>query len=141
MTARGTLAALLLPLALLSACGDDSGPAATDPVGSDSTTATDTASPTESGTPSDTSSPEVDEPKKPQCDDIWVEGKNLPWGYEQCYDGDRRVKANGRYCEIGKPLITYRDNWYATPGGPVNMTDGPLAEDPDYQKSIKACGG
>ncbi len=51
------------------------------------------------------------------------------------------MKANGRYCEIGKPLITYRDNWYATPGGPVNMTEGPLAEDPDYQQAIKACGG
>jgi hypothetical protein len=99
-----------------------------------STSSSPTTSDSESATP-------TDEPKKPQCADIWVEGKKLPWGYEGCYDGDRRVKANGRYCEIGKPLITYKNNWYATPGGPVNETDGPLAQDPDYQSAVKACGG
>jgi hypothetical protein len=92
------------------------------------------SSETESATPSE-------EPKGPQCADIWVEGKKLPWAYEGCYDGERRVKANGRYCEIGKPLITYKNNWYATPGGPVNRTDGPLAQDPGYQSAVKACGG
>ena len=64
-----------------------------------------------------------------------------PGADQECYDGDRRVKANGRYCEIGKPVITYRDNWYAAPGGPINRTDGPLAQDPGYQQAIKACGG
>ncbi len=72
---------------------------------------------------------------------MWQEGNKLPGGYDGCYDGDRRVKPDGRYCEIGKPLFTYKDNWYATPGGPINHTDGPLAKDADYQSAVKACGG
>ena len=72
---------------------------------------------------------------------MWQEGKKLAGGYDGCYDGDRRVKPDGRYCEIGKPLFTYKNNWYATPGGPINHTDGPLAKDPGYQSAIKACGG
>jgi len=138
MLARAGLVAVLLPFALLSACGDDSGSAAADPPATDVTSTTTSEAPTPSQTESATPS---EEPKQPQCADIWVEGKKLPWGYEGCYDGDRRVKPNGRYCEIGKPLITYRDNWYATPGGPVNKTEGPLEKDPDYQSAIKACGG
>lgn len=131
------LVALLFPLALLSACGDDSASStATDPGGSESTSAsaTETASASESVTP-------TSEPKEPQCDDVWQEGNKLPGGYDGCYDGDRRVKPDGRYCEIGKPLFTYKDNWYATPGGPINHTDGPLAKDADYQSAVKACGG
>ncbi len=130
----------MVPLALLTACGDDSGSAtATDPAGSDggSTTATESA-PSESA--SESASP-IPKPKKPQCADVWQAGKKLPWQYEECYEGEKRVKADGRYCEIGKPLITYRDNWYATPGGPVNETSVPLEEDPGYQSAVKACGG
>ena len=130
----------MLPLALLSACGDDSGSSAAEPA--------DTASVSEATSDSASASPSVpatsetpEKPKKPQCDEVWVEGATLPWGYEQCYDGERRVKANGRYCEIGKPLITYRTNWYATPGGPVNKTDSALQDDPGYQQAVKACGG
>jgi hypothetical protein len=131
------LVALLFPLALLSACGDDSASStATDPGGSESTSAsaTETASASETVTP-------TSEPKEPQCDDVWQEGNKLPGGYDGCYDGDRRVKPDGRYCEIGKPLFTYKNNWYATPGGPINHTDGPLAKDADYQSAVKACGG
>jgi len=140
MRARGLILAALLPLALLTACGDDSGSAtATDPAGS-SSPASSTPSDTASASPSESATPSP-KPKKPQCADVWQEGKKLPWQYEECYEGEKRVKADGRYCEIGKPLITYRDNWYATPGGPINKTDGPLEDDPDYQSAIKACGG
>jgi hypothetical protein len=135
------MVALLFPLALLSACGDDSASStATDPADSDSSSATATESASETATPSDSATP-TPEPKEPQCDDVWQEGNKLPGGYDGCYDGDRRVKPNGRYCEIGKPLITYKSNWYATPGGPINHTDGPLAQDAGYQSAVRACGG
>lgn len=135
------LVALLFPLALLSACGDDSASStATDPGGSESTSATATESASETATPSESATP-TPEPKEPQCDDVWQEGNKLPGGYDGCYDGDRRVKPDGRYCEIGKPLFTYKNNWYATPGGPINHTDGPLAKDAGYQSAVKACGG
>ncbi len=42
---------------------------------------------------------------------MWVDGAKLPGGYQDCYDGDVRVKADGRYCEFGKPLITYDDSF------------------------------
>jgi hypothetical protein len=133
------LVALLFPLALLSGCGDDSASStATDPGGSESTSASATESASETASPSESATPE---PKEPQCDDVWQEGNKLHGGYDGCYDGDRRVKPDGRYCEIGKPLFTYKDNWYATPGGPINHTDGPLAKDAGYQSAVKACGG
>lgn len=145
MRARGILAALLLPLALLTACGGDSGSStATDPGGADSTSASasESASDTASASPSDApSTSPTPQPKKPQCDEVWQEGNKLPGGYDGCYDGDRRVKPDGRYCEIGKPLFTYQDNWYAAPGGPVNHTEGPLEKDPGYLTAVRACGG
>lgn len=104
------------------------------------------ASPSDSATTSESTSESTspspsDQPKKPQCDDVWQEGNKLPGGYDGCYDGDRRVKPDGRYCEIGKPLFTYKDNWYAAPGGPINHTEGPLEKDPGYQSAVLACGG
>jgi hypothetical protein len=143
MKARGTLVVLAgaaLPLVLLSGCGGDSSSTVTDPAGSDPTMSTSDTATSSQSSMTESASPTA-KPKSPQCGDIWVEGKKLPWSYDGCYDADRRVKPDGRYCEIGKPLITYRNNWYATPGGPVNHTKVPLNQDPDYQQAVRACGG
>ena len=104
---RGVLAAALFVLVtLLAGCGDDDGTTATDP-GSEPTVS-DTASATASDV-ADESPTESETPKAPQCADVWVDGAKLPGGYQDCYDGDARVKADGRYCEFGKMLITYDD--------------------------------
>lgn len=130
---RLLLAALLPALLLLGGCGDDSSKSADE--------ATDTASATPSESPS--SEPTTAEPSdsqpEPQCADVWQDGAKLPGGYEGCYEGERRVKPNGRYCEFGKPLYTYADEFYSVPGGRIHQGTKPLKDDPGYQDAIAKC--
>ena len=121
---------------LLAGCsGDDPDSTATDPAGETSSA---TASPTESATSEPT---ESEEPKEPQCADVWVDGAKLPGGYQDCYEGDQRVKADGRYCEFGKPLITYDNSFWAVPGGIIHEVEGKLLDDAGYRDSLHKCSG
>ena len=115
--------ALALPLALVTACGNNSD------------TATDPA-PT-SAAPSSPSSPDP----SPQCDTLWVAGESLPGGYQGCYEGAKLVKANGRYCEFGKPLITYDERFYAVSHGRIIEAKQPFAKDARYQDTLAKCSG
>lgn len=130
------LAALLLPLALLAGCGSDDGDdSATDPAAPTSATATPTEStPTESPSASET-------PRGRICDEVWVADAKLPGGYQSCYQDDRRIKANGRYCEFGKSLITYDGRFWAVPGGPIQEVSGKLLDDADYRDALASCSG
>jgi len=136
----GLLAVLALPLALLVGCGSDDGDdTAADPASSTSATATPTESPSESApteSPSESASP-----KGPVCDEVWVDGAKLPGGYQSCYVDDQRVKADGRYCEFGKMLVTHEDGFWAVPAGPIHQVDGKLLDDAGYRKALRQCGG
>ena len=128
MSPRGLLAALVLPLALATACG-----------GGDATTATD---PNPTTTPSVAISPsEVLEALDPQCGDIWQAGETLPSTYRRCFEGDTAVKASSRYCEFGKPLITYADRFYAVRDGRIAEASEPFADDEGYQDVLAKCSG
>ena len=144
MKARGTLVALLLPLALsLAACGGDSDSTATDPDASDSSTATDTASPTEatktveaSETPSETTLPT---PDWPACGDVWVADAQLPLGYKGCLEGDTAVKADNLSCSSGQRIVRYDDSFFAVAGGSIYETSGPLEKDKVYLQKVRTC--
>jgi hypothetical protein len=146
MKARGTLVALLLPLALsLAACGGDSDSTATDPDASDSSTATDTASPTEatettetSETPSETTPPV---PDWPACGDVWVADARLALGYKGCLEGDEAVKADNLSCSSGQRIVRYDDSFFAVAGGTIYETSGPLEKDKEYLQKIRTCRG
>jgi hypothetical protein len=136
MTARGTLVALLLPLALLSACGDDSDSAAADPVGSDSS-ATDTMSPTEPTAEATDSAPTAS--AWPACADTWVADAKLPLSYQGCLDGDQAVDADNLSCSSGQRIVRYDDSFYAVAGGMIHQASAPLEKDKDYLKSVRVC--
>src|SRR6478609_10537794 len=146
MKARGTLVALLLPLALsLAACGGDSDSTATDPDASDSASATDSASPTEatetaeaSETPSETTPPT---PDWPACGDVWVADAQLPLGYKGCLEGDTAVKADNLSCSSGQRIVRYDDSFFAVAGGTIYETSGPLEKDKVCLQKVRTCRG
>lgn len=134
MTRRRT-AALLAPLvltgALLAGCGGDEGSTATDP-----------SAPTGSGaSASGSSTPSAPAADGPDCAEVWVAGEQLPGGYQECWSDGQRVKADGRYCEFGKPLITYDDRFWAVPGGRIGEAEGGLLQDAAYKDALRKCGG
>ncbi|MGZ8745221.1 MAG: hypothetical protein ACXWXO_20080 [Nocardioides sp.] len=128
MRTRGFLAAIVLPLAL-GACGGD-----------DSTDTADDPAPTTSAASSPSESPS-DRPKSPQCVDLWIAGAQLPRVYDGCFEDTERVKPGGRYCEFGKPLVTYDDRFYAVRGGRIAEASKPFAQDADYQDVLAKCSG
>lgn len=146
MKARGTLVALLLPLALsLAACGGDSDSTATDPDASDSSAATDTASPTEatetpepSESPSETTPPT---PDWPACGDVWVADARLALGYKGCLEGETAVKADNLSCSSGQRMVRYDDSFFAVAGGSIYETSGPLEKDKLYLQKVRTCRG
>ena len=117
-------------------CSGDGDNTATDPAAGD-TSSEPTASPTESAT----SEPTEEAPKEPQCTDVWVAGAKLKGGYDGCYDGDKRIKPDGRYCEFGKPLIVHDMRFWAVPGGVVHEVEGKLLDDAKYRDALMKCGG
>ena len=146
MKARGTLFALLLPLALsLAACGGDSDSTATDPDASDSSTATDTASPTEvteTSEPSETASETTPPtPDWPACGDVWVADARLALGYKGCLEGDTAVKADNLSCSSGQRIVRYDDSFFAVAGGTIYETSGPLEKDKVYLQKVRTCRG
>ena len=133
MRLRRSAAVLLIPLVLLVGCGEDETSTADDP--GDETSAT---SSVPTGPPTESSSAP---PTKPQCSEIWVDGQTFPERYKGCLDGERLVQAESTYCEFGTRLFYYAGSFYAVPNGPVNETEGPLAQDPAFKKAINKCGG
>jgi len=148
MSSRNRAAAaatLLTVLVALAGCGsEDSTSTASDPTGSSASPDVSGAAPTTS--PSPASEPATtgasDMPVAlPACADVWVAGGTVPRGYEGCLDGNETVAADGRYCEFGKPLLTFQRSFYAVPGGPVQTIDQPMLKDPRYRDALRKCGG
>lgn len=127
MNARGFLTALALPLVLVAGCGGDTADVAEDPI------------PTVSASSPDLG--DVSEALDPQCVDVWQAGETLPRTYRGCYEDDAKVRANGRYCEFGKPLITYDGRFYAVRSGRIAEATEPFAEDAGYQDVLAKCSG
>lgn len=136
MTARGTLVALLLPLALLSACGDDSDSAAADPGDSESTSEA-APSPTRPTAEATDSAPTT--PAWPACADTWVADAKLSFAYKGCLDGDRAVDADNLSCSSGQRIVRYDDSFYAVAGGQIHQASAPLEKDKQYLKSVRVC--
>ena len=136
MTARGTLVALLLPLALLSACGGDSGSEAADPGGSDATSEA-TPSPTKPTAEATDSPPTT--PAWPACGETWVDDAKLPGAYKGCLEGDQSVEADNLSCSSGQRIVRYADTFYAVAGGTIKKVSSPLDKDKEYLKSIRVC--
>ena len=137
------LIALVLPLALLSACGDDSDSSATDPAGTDTTSAAASESPGESPSatdePSETASKTPDPPDWPACDSVWVGGGTIPTRYKGCLEGNNAVAADNLSCSSGQRIVRYADRFYGVAGGKIYATTGPLEKDKAYLKMIRSC--
>jgi hypothetical protein len=133
---------------LLGGCGDDT---ATDPSASagaqtsDSPSApVDTSAPAEpSPSESEIAPTETAEPLPdwPACANIWVAGLKLPGDYQGCIAEQTAVKAKNQYCEFGKKLVTYADQFWAVRGGVVNDAEGPLKDSQDYRDDLASCKG
>jgi hypothetical protein len=146
MRTRLVFAALAIPVALLSACGDDDGGGATDPgpsatspseSASDTPTeATDSSEPTAPPETTETADPSAD---WPACEGVWKDGDRLPPGYAGCREGDVGVQADKTGCSFGRPIVTYRDRFYGVPSGVIHETMGPLEKDPGYQSDMASC--
>ena len=130
----------MLPVALLSACGGDSGSSAADPA--DTASVSDSPSDTLSDTPSSseaTADPSSEAPDWPACDSIWVEGQKIPGGYKGCLDGSDQVAADNLSCSSGQRIVRYADRFYGVAGGKIYETTGPLDKDKGYLKMVRTC--
>lgn len=140
---KRVVSAVLLSLVLLSGCGDDDGGTATDP-GSSDTPSSETSAPAEPTpsesemTPTETTEPL---PDWPACAEVWVKDAKLPGDYQGCLADGTPVKAKNRYCEFGKKLVTYADQYWAVRGGKINDAGGPLKDSADYAADLESCKG
>lgn len=123
MVAPHRLLAIPALLLALSACGTE-------------TDEPDAAAPASSAPVS--SSPTSD---LPLCEEIWVADQNLPAKYDGCFDGSVEVPADARECSIGKPIVTYADEFYAVPGKVVNHEEEGLDASEAYQSALSSCTG
>ena len=133
----GWVAAGVCAVALtVGGCGDESSTA-------DDPSQTGSPSPTEtSAAPSETPATATPTPRDfPDCATVWVDGRKLPGGYRGCETPEGVVKAKERYCEFGKPLVTYANKFWAVPGGPVHEVATTLAQDPGWRRALRQCGG
>ena len=129
--------ALLLPLALLSACGDDSDSGATDPVGTD--TPSESSSPTKTEPTAEATDSPPSTPPWPACSEVWVADGKVPLGYKGCLEGDDPVEADNLSCSSGQRIVRYDDRFYGVAGGTIHEAKGPLDKDKDYLKSVRVC--
>lgn len=130
--------ALVVPLALLSACGGDSDFTAADPA--DSASATTSASDTPSDTPSESDTASASPvPDWPTCDSVWTEGGKIPAQYKGCLDGSDEVAADNLSCSSGQRIVRYQDTYFGVAGGTIYQASGPLDKDKQYLKMVRRC--
>jgi hypothetical protein len=143
MRTRLVIAALAVPLALLSACGDDDGGDATDTeeTPSASSPTSPSADATETSEPTQPTETETTDPSDgwPDCGQVWRDGATLPRGYDGCREGDQTVDADARSCSFVRPLVVYADRFYAVPSGTIHETAGPLKKDRGYRSALASC--
>ena len=136
MRTRLFVAALAIPVALLSACGSDDGGEGTDP---EATTERERLAVREcvghADRRADRSADRGPRPRtrRPTGRRATASGATAPScrrGYQGCKEGDTAVKADSRGCSFGRPLVTYADRFYGVPSGVIHETAGPAQEGP-----------
>lgn len=121
---RTSLTVLVLLLgSVLSGCGDDT---VVEPGAAPGST------PTSAGT--------TPPPEGPACEEVWVDGQDLPRSYRGCVEGSAWVAADSRRCESGQVLVVYADRFYGAKGAVVNDMGGPLEDNAQYQRATRSCG-
>jgi hypothetical protein len=132
------LCALVLGTSALGACGNESGDEqASEPTSSESTTTeSPSETPTESGAPAE---PAIDPSNGlPVCEDVWVDGLDLPKDYTACSQDGTAVKPQKKMCGFGSPMIIHADRFYALRGNRVNDV-GDIATSEQFQSALAAC--
>lgn len=135
MTMKSSIITVAIVTGLaLTACGEQDAGTAEEPT----ETATSESSPTE--TPTETTPAE--EPKGPDCAEVWVAGQDLPQNYAGCQDAEKEkwVQAMIYRCSSGQRLVTFGRTFYAAKGEVVNESQTPLARNPEFQKVLASCG-
>lgn len=79
-------------------------------------------------------------PDGPACEDVWVDGQNLPRSYRGCVEGGTWVAADTRRCASGQVLVSHADRFYGAKGAVVNDVGEPLEENRQYQQALRSCG-
>jgi hypothetical protein len=129
-SARSLLGVIVLLGAVsLAGCGSESS------TGEDGSAAESTSNASSSPSASEASSV----PEGPACDAVWQDGATLPGRYRGCRQDDTYVKADKRYCEFGKPLITFEDHFYAVRAGRIHETASSLEGDRGYKSAMASC--
>ena len=135
----GVLAALAVPLALLSACGGDSDSTATDPADTPSVSSSPTDSPSSEPTSPEPTETESTPPDWPACESVWTEGGQIPKQYKGCLEGSDPVAADNLSCSSGQRIVRYQDRFFGVAGGTIYQASGPLEKDKQYLKMIRTC--
>lgn len=131
------VAALVVPLVLVSGCGGDSDSTASDAGDTPSDTPSESSgTATESATDSASASPQ---PDWPACDSVWTEGGTIPRQYKGCLDGTTEVPSDALSCSSGQRIERYDDTYYGVAGGKIYMASGPLEKDKQYLKMVRTC--
>jgi hypothetical protein len=135
------LCALLLGAPALVGCGNEADERASDPATSESTP---TETPSETPSESSSGSPEATAPATdpanglPVCEDVWVDGLDLPQDYTACSQDGTRVKPVKKMCGFGSPMIIQADRFYALRGNRVNDV-GDIATSEQFKDALAAC--
>ncbi len=118
---------------LLASCGEESS------TGDDA--GDDTSSESTSGSASESASETTDPATAdwPACDEVWVDGAEIPGRYKGCLSDEGPVKADKFLCSSGQVLVMFDDHFYGVTGGPVNEVEGGLADDESYAGAKQSC--
>jgi hypothetical protein len=138
MRTRRFLAALALPLALVSACGEDAAPTAADPA---PTSASASASPSDAMEPSKSAVAGTPAPAGMQtCVAIWKAGSQLPRVYKGCAQEGALVAADTLSCSSGQAIVRYDGHYFGVAGGTIYRADN-LNRDDRYLEMVGSCRG
>jgi hypothetical protein len=116
----------LLGVLSLAACGSNDSSS----VAQDTGPSSPTMSATSGGNP----------PQGPTCAHVWKGGATLPHDYRGCVAGAAWVKAQVYQCSDGHRLVTYAHEFYAVPGRKITRSATTLAQDKQFQHTMKVCG-
>lgn len=138
MRTRRFLAALALPLALVSACGEDAAPTAADPA---PTSASASATPSDAMEPSKSAVAGTPAPAGMQpCVAIWKAGSQLPRVYKGCAQEGELVAPDTLSCSSGQAIVRYDGHFFGVAGGTIYRADN-LNRDDRYLEMVGSCRG